>query len=204
MCEQCFILRFNIDLFLIYSAKLWGERVGRPCTMGDAVLLHHKFLCRDHFLPTDFVTPEGIRLNRLAVPHGLDSSSHSIPQPSPPLLPTLSNPQPSPVSPRNSNLPLLPPLQLTPEEKSLQVLPPLRTYSKLRSSSNHIETPLPTHIHGPSTSSPICVPNPTPAAANIFSVEDTSLPLSLDSSDGESVCFSDKILPRSLQQGVIC
>jgi hypothetical protein len=93
------------------------------------------------------------------------------------LLPTLSNPQPSPVSPWNSNLPLL---------------PPLRTYSKLRSSSTHIETPLPTHIDGPSTSSPICVPNPTPAAANIFSVEDTSLSLSLGSSDGEFGCFSDQ------------
>ena len=97
------------------------------------------------------------------------------------------------VHPQNSNLPLLPPLpltsELTPEENSLHVLPPLRTYSKLRSSSTHIETPLPTHIDGPSTSSSICVPNPTPAAANIFSVEDTSLPLSLHSSDGE---FSDQ------------
>jgi hypothetical protein len=39
----------------------------------------------------------------------------------------------------------------------------------------------------PSTSSPITVPNPEKAAANIFSVKDTPMPLSLDSataSDG--------------------
>ena len=167
--------------------------------MEEAGSLQHKFLCRDHFLPTDFVTPEGIRLNRMAVPRGLASASHSIPQSSPPLLPTLSNPQPSAVSPKNSNLPVLPPLPLTselpPEEYNLQVLPPLRTYSKLPLSSTRIETPLPIHTDGPSTSSPISVPNPKQAAANIFSVEDTSLSLSLDSStasDGEFGCFSDQ------------
>ena len=50
-------------------------------------------------------------------------------------------------------------------------------------------------MDGPSTSSPISVPNPTQAAANIFSVKDTSLSLSLDSStasDGEFRCFSDQ------------
>ena len=61
-----------------------------------------RVLCRDHFLQTDFVTPRGIRLNRSAVPLVLDSASHSNPQSSPPLLPTLSNPQPSAVSPQNS------------------------------------------------------------------------------------------------------
>jgi len=167
--------------------------------MEEAGFLRHKFLCRDHFLPTDFTTPEGIRLNRMAVPLVLDSASHSIPQSSPPLLPTISNPQPSAVSPQNSNLPVLPPLPLTselpPEENNLKVLPPLRTYSKLPLSCTRIETPLPIHIDGPSTSSPIFVPNPEQAAANIFSVEDTSLPLSLDSataSDGEFRCFSDQ------------
>ena len=45
---------------------------------GGAALLQTKFLCRDNFLPKDFMTPEGIRLNRLAVPLGLDSASHSI------------------------------------------------------------------------------------------------------------------------------
>ena len=150
-------------------------------------------------MPTDFVTPGGIRLNRSAVPLGLDSASHSNPQSSPPLLPTLSNPQPSAVSPQNSNLPVLPPLPLTselsPEENNLQVLPPKRTYSRLPSSSTHVVTPLPIHIDGPSTSSPISVPNRTQAAANLFSVEDTSLSLSLDSStasDGEFGCLSDQ------------
>ena len=121
----------NVIIFFIYSAKLWAEKVGRMCTMEETGVLHYKFLCWDHFLPTDFMTPEGMCQNRLAVPRGLDSSSHSIPQPSPPLLPTLSNPQSSAVSPQNGNLPVLPPLpltsELTSEENSLQVLPPLRT-----------------------------------------------------------------------------
>ena len=145
------------------------------------------------------MTTEGIRLNRSAVTRGLDSASHSITQSSPPLLHTLSNPQPTAVSPQNSNLTVLPPLPLTselkPEENTLQVLAPLRTYSKLRSSFTNIETPLPIHIDGPSTSSPIFVPNPTQAAANIFLVEDTTLSLSLNSStasDGEFRCFSDQ------------
>jgi len=119
--------------------------------MEEAQALHYKFLYRDHFLSTDFTTPEERHLNRSADPLGLDSASHSIPQSSPPLLPTLSNAQPSAVSPQNSNLPVLPPRpltsELTPEENSLQVLPPLRTYSKL-SSSTHIETPFPTHVDG--------------------------------------------------------
>ena len=148
-CWDC-----NIIIYLfIYSAKLWAERVGRPCPMEEAGSLKSKFLCRDHFLPTDFVTLGGIRLNRSAVPLGLDSASHSNPQSSPPLLPTLSNPQPSAVSPQNSNLPVLPPLPLTselsPEENNLQVLPPKRTYSRLPSSSTHVVTPLPIHTDGP-------------------------------------------------------
>ena len=146
------------------------------------------------------MTPEGLRQKRLAVPFGFDSASRSIQRSSPPLLPILSNPQPSAVGPRNSNFPVLPPLpltsELTPEENSLQVLRPLRNYSKLPSSSTRIETPLPIHIDGPSTSSLISVPNTTQAAANIFSVEDTSLSFGLESStasDGEFGCFSDQI-----------
>ena len=125
-----------------------GRESWQTLHSGGSWVASIQILCRDHLLPTDFVTPEGILLNRLAVPRGLDSASHSIPQLSPPLLPTLPNPQPSAVSPQNSNHPLLQPLpltsELTAEENSLQVLPPLRTYSKLRSSSTHIETPLPT------------------------------------------------------------
>ena len=159
------------------------------------------------------MTPEGLRQKRLAVPFGFDSASRSIQRSSPPLLPILSNPQPSAVGPRNSNFPVLPPLpltsELTPEENSLQVLRPLRNYSKLPSSSTRIETPLPIHIDGPSTSSPISVPNPTQEAAiiHVFSVEHTSLSLSLDSStasDGEFRCFSDQNSSSSLEQGVLC
>ena len=84
----------------------------------------------------------GICLNRLAVPCGFDSASHSIPQSTPPLLPTISNPQPSEVSPQNSKLPVLSPLplpsELTPEENSLHFLPPLRTCCKLPLSSTPI------------------------------------------------------------------
>jgi hypothetical protein len=124
LCWDC-----NIIIFFIYSAKLWAERVGIRCTMEEAGSLHYKLLCRDHFLPTDFMTPEGIRLNRLAVPRDLDSASHSAPQSPPPLLPTISDPQPPAVSPQNCNLPVLPTLpltsELTPEENRLQVLPPV-------------------------------------------------------------------------------
>jgi len=126
---------------------MWGEKVGRLCTMEEAVSLRNKFLCQYHFLLKDLMTPEGICLSRLAVPHGLDSASHSILQSSPPLMRTFSNPQPSAVSPQNSNLPVLPPLpltsELTPEENSLQVLTPLRIYSKLPLFFTHVETPLP-------------------------------------------------------------
>ena len=73
----------------IYSAKLCTEKVDRLCTMEEAGFLHYKFLCQDHFLPTGLTTPEGIRLNRLTAPCGLDSASHSIWQSSPPLLLTL-------------------------------------------------------------------------------------------------------------------
>jgi hypothetical protein len=84
---------------------------------------------------------------------------------------------------------------LPPEENNLKVLPPLRTYSKLPLSSTCTATPPPIHTDGPSTSSQITVPNPEQAAANLFSVEDTSLPRSLDfatASDGEFGCFSDQ------------
>jgi len=112
-----------------------------------------------------------------------------------PLLPTLSNPQPLAVNPQNSNLPVFPPLpllsELTPEENSLPLLSPLRTCSKLLLSSILIETPLPIHKDDPSTSSQIPVPKPTPAATNIFTVEDTSISLNLDASDGEYRCFND-------------
>jgi hypothetical protein len=151
---------------------LWVEKVCRLCIMEEAGFLHYKFLCQNHFSLTDFMTPEGIHLNRLSVPCDLDLASHFIPQSSLPLLCTLSNPQPLEISPQNNNLPILPPLplpsELTPEENNLQVLPPLRTYSKVPLFSTRIETPIPNHTDGPSTSSQISVPKPTPASANMF------------------------------------
>jgi hypothetical protein len=71
----------------------------------------------------------------------------------------------------------------------------MRTYSKLHLFSTRVETSLPIHIDGPFTSSAISVPNPTQAAANILSVEDTPLSFSLDFSTaslGEFGCFSDQ------------
>jgi len=157
-----------------------AEKFYRPCQMEEAGFLRSKVLCRDHFLPTDFVTRGGIHPNLSAVTLGLDSASHSNPQSSPTLLPTLSNPQHSAVSPQKSNFPFLPRLplnsELSPEENNLQVLPPKRTYSSLPSSSNHVVTPLPIHIYGPSTSSPISLPNTAKAAANLFSVKTLSFP----------------------------
>jgi len=61
----------NIVIFFIYNAEMWAEKVGRLYTIGEAQVLHYNFLCQDHFLQTDFTTPEGIRLNRSAVPLGL-------------------------------------------------------------------------------------------------------------------------------------
>jgi hypothetical protein len=81
---------------------------------------------------------------------------------------------------------------MTPEPNALKVLKPLKTYSMLPRSSTCVASPLPFHMDGPSTSSPISARNPTQAAANIFSVEDTSCSFSLDASDGEFRCFSDQ------------
>jgi hypothetical protein len=101
--------------------------------MEDVGLLKDKFLYRDHFLPTDFTTLEGIHLNRVAVPCVLDSASHSNPQPLL-SLPSLFDPMYSQVSPQKNNQVMLPqplPSELTPEKYNLHVLPPLKTYSKL-------------------------------------------------------------------------
>jgi len=81
--EQSFIYSF------ICSVKLWAQKVDRLCIMKEAGFFHCKYLCRVNFLPTELTTPEMIRLNRLAVPCGLDWASHSIRQSSPAMLPTL-------------------------------------------------------------------------------------------------------------------
>jgi hypothetical protein len=140
----------------------------------------------------------------LAVPCGSDLASHAIPQPSPPMLPTLPNPQPSAVSPQNSNFPVMPylplPSEKTPEPNALQVPTPLKTYGRLPRSSTRVASPLHFPLDGPSTSSPISVRNPTQAAANIFSVEDTSCSFSLDASDGVFMSFSDQLFLEAWSQ----
>ena len=85
---------FYVGIVIYASFCLQCKIVGRESRQsvhnGGAALLHYQFLCRDHFLPTYFMTPEGIHLNALVVPLGLVSAPHSILQSSPPLLPTLS------------------------------------------------------------------------------------------------------------------
>ena len=78
-------------IIILFTVQKCGPRKSAECAQwGELHCCTTDFYCRDHFLPTDFMTPEGIHLNRLAVPLDLDSASHSILQSSPPLLPTLS------------------------------------------------------------------------------------------------------------------
>jgi hypothetical protein len=42
-----------------YSAQLWAEKIGRSCSIEDARTLYVKYVCKNHFLQTDFTTPEG-------------------------------------------------------------------------------------------------------------------------------------------------
>jgi hypothetical protein len=79
---------------------------------------------------------------------------------------------------------------LLPTQKNLHVQPPKRTYGKLPMSSSSTETPLSTHEDSPCTSSQICAVMSTPAAANMFAVEDTSYSLTLNASDGEFRCIN--------------
>ena len=78
------VLCVGIVIYLfIYSANLWAQKVDRLCTTEEAGFLHYKFLCWDHFLPTDFTTTEGTILNILAVPCSCDlcpstSTMHKI------------------------------------------------------------------------------------------------------------------------------
>jgi len=165
LCCDC-----NIIIFYLQCKRV-GPNVGRLCTMEEVGPFNTNFYAEITFCRQTSWYLKGYAWTewqfRVAWPR-----LHIPSQSSPPLLPTLSNPQPSAVSPQNSNVPVLPPLPLTselpPEENNLQVLPPLRTYSKLPLSSTRIENPLPIHTDGPSTSSPISVPNPKQAAANIF------------------------------------
>ena len=92
------------------------------------------FLCSKHFAESDFCTSERVRLNKVAVPHGSDSFSHSIPQPS----------ESAYYIPSLNSLPTT----LTPEH-NLHVLPPTRNYGKAFESST--KTPMPVQVVSSST-----------------------------------------------------
>jgi hypothetical protein len=128
-----------------------------------------KYVCRNHLLNTDFTIPERKQLNRAAVSYSSDSASQA---------PTPQLPD-SPFMDVNSVPSLLSP------QKNLHVQPPKRTCGKLPMSSSSIETLLYTHEDSPRTSPQICVVMSTPAAANMFAVEDTSCSLTLNASNGD-------------------
>ena len=47
----CFVCCTKINLFF-YSAQLWAQKIGIPCSVEDAKKLNGKYLCKDHFLNT--------------------------------------------------------------------------------------------------------------------------------------------------------
>jgi len=154
-CTLCCACGTKINLFF-YSAQLWAQKIGQLCSIEDARTLYKKYVCRNHFLETDFTTPERNRLNRGAVP----CSSGSASQDPAPQLPdswlTDLNSLPSLLSPQNN----------------LHVQPPNRTCGKLPLYSSSIQTPLSVFEDSPCTSSQICAVNSTPPPANTFAVED--------------------------------
>jgi hypothetical protein len=128
----------NSEIFVILppppplSANALAEKVGQACRIDSTKILCKYSLCSKHFVENYFSGSEMVCLNRLAVPHGLDSASHSTPKPTEPF----SNSLPSFLS----------------REHSFRVQPPTRTYSKAFVSS-FTETPL--HIHEDSPFIPV-------------------------------------------------
>jgi hypothetical protein len=82
---------------------VWAGRVRISCTVDSARMRHCKFLCSKHFSESDFTTAERVHLNRFAVPCGTDSAAQSVTQPPDPSLHTPSfDPVPScPTSHQN-------------------------------------------------------------------------------------------------------
>lgn len=144
------------------------------CSTEEDGFLHNKFLCQDHFLSTDFMTPEGIHLISLAVPCCLDLASHSNPQASPP-----------------SNLHVLPLLPL-PSELTITSCHAREPVANFRCCQ-----PLLRHLFVPTQKvSPLPLkslyPNLHQQQPNIFSMEDTSFFLSVVASDWEYRCLNDQ------------
>jgi len=52
LCCDCYT---KINLFF-YSAQLWAQKFGKPCSIEDAITLHDKYVCKNHFLERDFTT----------------------------------------------------------------------------------------------------------------------------------------------------
>jgi hypothetical protein len=61
------------SIFYLYTAR----KVGISCTIDSARMLCNKYLRSRHFSESDFTTSERVHLNRVAVPFGFDSASHS-------------------------------------------------------------------------------------------------------------------------------
>ena len=134
LCCDCYT---KINVFF-YSAQLWAQKIGKPCSIEEAITLHDKYVCKNHFLERDFTQKK--RLNRGAVPCSSDSASQD---PTPQL--------PDSTFTDLNSLPSLLSLQ-----KNLYVQAPSRTYCKLPVSSCSILTPLSNLEDSPCTSSEIC------------------------------------------------
>jgi hypothetical protein len=67
-------------MFYFYRSVVWTRKVGISCTTDSTRMLCNKYLCSRHFSESYFTTAERVHLNRVAVPCGLDSASHSPPQ----------------------------------------------------------------------------------------------------------------------------
>jgi hypothetical protein len=133
-------------------------------------MLHSKYLCSRHFLESDFTTAGRVHLNRLEIPCGSHSSAPTFPKPPHHYIP----------------FPSIPCLQLLSSEDDLHVLSPTRAYSKTPVPC--AATPVPIHGDIPSTSFQTSVDQPSPMAANTFSVKEVSYSLrsvNINASDGE-------------------
>jgi len=51
------IVNTKINLFF-NSAPLWAQKIGKPCSIEEAITLHDKYVCKNHFLKWDFTMPE--------------------------------------------------------------------------------------------------------------------------------------------------
>jgi len=156
LCCDCYS---KINIFF-YSAQLWAQKIGKPCSIEDARTLYVKYVCKNHFLETDFTTTERKRLNRGAVPCSADSASQDPTPQFPDYRFTDLNSLPSVLSP----------------QKNRHVQPPKRTCGKLPISSFSIQTPLSIHEDSPCTSSQICAVKSTPPAAGCLQLKTSPVP----------------------------